>query len=156
MPGEVLVALAQWAGHTVAAAAVTDVWEAARHKLAQLLGRGDPRKTKVAERWLDETHQQLTAAQGADLEPFRDAATLRWEGRFADLLDEDPGVEAELRALVEEIAAQLPAGMVSAADHAVAAGRDVNIRADRGGVAAGVIHGNVAPPGPTHPGPATS
>jgi len=122
MPGEVLIALAQWAGQTVAAAAVTDVWEAARHKVARLLGRGDPRKTEVAERWLAETHQQLTAAYGADLEPVRAAAARRWEGRFADLLDDDPEMEADLRALVEEIAAQLPAGMVSAADHSVAAG----------------------------------
>jgi len=156
MPGEVFMALAQWAGQTVAAAAASDVWEAARHKVARLLGRGDARKTEAAERWLTETHQQLNAAQGADLAPVQAAAARRWEGRFADLLDEDPGVESELRALVEEIAARLPAGMVSAADHAVAAGRDMNIRADRGGIAAGVIHGNVASPGPTHPGPATS
>ena len=153
MPGEVLLALAQWAGQTVAAAAVTDVWEAARHKLARLLGRGDPGKTEVAERWLDETREQLTAAQSSDLEPARAAAAQRWEGRFADLLDEDPAVEADLRALVEEIAAQLPAGMVSAADHSVAAGRDVNITAWGGGIAAGVIHGNVAPPNPTSLGP---
>ena len=117
-----MIALAQWAGLTVAAAAVTDVWDTARHKIARLLGRGDPKKTEVAERWLDETHQQLTAAEGEDLEPVQAAVARRWEGRFADLLDEDPGVEAGLRALVEEIAAQLPTGMVSAADHAVAAG----------------------------------
>ena len=61
----------------------------------------------------------------------------RWESRFADLLDEDPGIEADLRAVVEEIAAQVPAGVVSAADHAVAAGRDVNISA----IAAGLLPG---------------
>jgi hypothetical protein len=154
MPGEVLMALAQFAGQTLAAAAVTDVWESVRHKVARLLGRGDQRKTEVAQRWLDETHQQLTAAQGTDLEPARVTAARRWEGRFADLLDEDPAVEADLRALVEEIAAELPAGMVSAADHSVASGRDVNITASGGGTAAGVIHGNVAPPNPTSPGPA--
>ncbi len=154
MLAEGLIALAQWAGQTVAAAAVTDVWEATRHKVARLLGRGDKRKTEVAERWLDETHQQLTAAQGTDLQPVQAAAAQRWEGRFADLLDEDPSVEADLRAMVEEIAAQLSAGMVSAADHSVAAGRDVNITASGGGTAAGVIHGNVAPPNPTPPGPA--
>ncbi len=125
-----------------------------RHKVARLLGRGDPKKTEVAERWLDQTHQQLTAVQGADLEPLQAAAAKRWEGRFADLLDEDQSVEADLRALVEEIAAQLPAGMMSAADHSVAAGRDVNITASGGGTAAGVIHGNVAPPNPTPSGPA--
>jgi hypothetical protein len=151
---EALMALAQFAGQTVAAAAVTDVWEAARQKVARLLGRGDSKKTEAAERWLAETHQQLTDAEGADLEPVQAAAARRWEGRFADLLDEDPAVEADLRALVEEIAARLPAGMVSAADHSVAAGGNVNITASGGGTAAGVIHGNVAPPGPTPPGPA--
>ena len=156
MLAEGLIALAQFAGQTVAAAAVTDVWEAARHKVARLLGCGDLRKTEVAERWLAETHQQLIAAEGTDLEPIQAAAARRWEGRFADLLDEDPGVEADLRALVEEIQAQLPAGMVSAADHSVAAGRDVNITATGPGVAAAVIHGNVTPPGPTSPGPAST
>jgi hypothetical protein len=155
MPGEVLMVLAQWAGQTVAAAAVTDVWESARHKIARLFGRGDARKTEVAERWLAETHDQLTAAQGGDLESARSAQAQRWEGRFADLLDEDPGAEAYLRGLVEEIRAALPAGVVSATDHSVAAGRDVNIGADRGGVAAGVIHGNVAPPNPTGADPAS-
>src|SRR6478735_1684942 len=116
MLAEGLIALAQFAGQTVAAAAVTDVWEGARHKVARLLGRGDPRKTEVAECWLTETHQQLIAANGAGVEPVRAAAAQRWEGRFADLLDEDPDVEADLRALVEEIAAQLPAGVVSVAD----------------------------------------
>ena len=61
-------------------------------------------------------------------------------------------MEADLRALVQEIQAVLPAGMASAADHAVAAGRDVNITASGGGIAAGVIHGNVAPPDPPGPG----
>ena len=153
MLAEGLMALAQFAGQTVAAAAITDVWEAARRKFAQLLGRGDPKKTQVAERWLTETHQQLAAAAGTELEPARAAQARRWEGRFADLLDEDPGVEADLRALVEEIQATLPTAAVSVADHSVVAGRDVNIRASGGGVAAGVIHGDVAPPDPTRQGP---
>jgi hypothetical protein len=68
------------------------------------------------------------------------------------LLEEDPDLEGDLRTLVEEIAAQLPSGMVSAADHAVAAGRDMNISASQSGVAAEVIHGDVAPPDPTLPG----
>jgi hypothetical protein len=120
-----------------------------------LLGRGDARKTGAAERWLDETHQQLTAVQGADLEPVQAAAARRWEVRFADLLDEDPGVEAELRVLVEEIRAQLPVGTVSAVDHAVAAGGSVTVTAQDQGVAAGVIHGDVHA-GPTRPGPGSS
>ena len=62
MPGDVLVALAQFAGQTVAGAAITDVWEAVRGRFARLLGHGDTRKTEVAEQWLAQTHQQLTAA----------------------------------------------------------------------------------------------
>ena len=155
MPGEVLLALAQWAGQTVAAAAVTDVWESARGEFARLLGRGDARKTEVAERWLAETRDQLAAVEAEDLDRALAAQAQRWESRFADLLDEDPGAEADLRALVEEVAAALPAGVVSATGNGVAAGRDVNISADRGGVAAGVIHGNVAPPGPPGSGPAS-
>ena len=138
----------------MAAAAITDVWEAVRGRFARLLGRDDGRRTRVAEQWLAETRQQLTVAAGSDLEQVRQGQAERWAGRFADLLDEDPGVAAELRALLEEVAAQVPAGAVSAADHSLTAGRDVNITASGGGTAAGVIHGNVASPNPTPPGPA--
>jgi hypothetical protein len=153
MPGDVLIALAQWAGQTVAVAAVTDVWESARRKFARLFGRGDPQKTEAAERWLTETREQLTAAVGGELESARAHQQQRWQDRFADLLDQDPEVAAELRALLEEIQGQLPAGAVSAGDHAVVAGGDVNVRADHGSVSAAVLHGNVTLPGPTDPGP---
>jgi hypothetical protein len=148
---EALIALGALAGNTVVAAATTDVWEAARRKLARLLGRGDPDKVKAAERRLEETHDQLTNAAGTDLERVRAALEAQWVTRLTDLLEDDPGIEAELRAVVEEIRSQLPAGIVAASDHAVAAGRDVNISASQGGVAAGVIHGDVAPD-PTRPG----
>ena len=153
MSGDVLLALAQWAGQTVAAAATTDAWEAARGRFVRLLGRGDARKTEVAERRLTQTREQLTAV-GSNVEQLQEAAAERWAERFSDLLDDDPSLEAELRVLVEEVAAQLPAGAVSATGHSVAAGRDVTITASSGGIAAGVIHGNVAPPDPTFPGPA--
>ena len=151
-----LVALASLAGNTLVAAAVTDAWEVACRGVARLLGRGDPGKTQLAEQRLDDTRQQLAKPEGAELEQARAALAERWAGRLADLLEEDPGAVANLRAVVQEIQAALPAGMVAAAGHAVAAGRDVNILASGGGVAAGVIHGNVTPPGPTGPGPANS
>jgi len=154
VPGEGLVALAQWAGQTVAAAAITDVWELVRGQFARLLGCGDARKIRVAEQWLAQTHELMAEAAGGELEAVRVAQAERWAGRFADLLDEDPGIEAGLRALVEEVVAQLPAAAVWAVDHSAAAGRDMTITASGGGVAAGVIHGDVGPPGPTQPGPA--
>ena len=153
MLAETLAALAALAGNTVVAAATTDAWEAARRGFARLLGRGDPKHEQLAEQRLAETHEQLAAAQGQDLEQARAALAERWAVRLADLLEEDPGAEAGLRALVQQIQAALPTAAVSAADHAVAAGRDVTISAASGGIAAGVIHGNVAPPGPSRPGP---
>jgi hypothetical protein len=149
-----LMALASLAGNTLVAAAVTDAWEDARHGVARLLGRGDPDRAKVAERRLDETRSQLTAIGGADLEQAQAVLAAQWATRLADLLEEDPDAEADLRALVEQIRTELPAGMVSAADHSAAAGRDMTIKASGGGIAAVSIHGNIAPPGPTDPGPA--
>lgn len=151
MLAESLMALASLAGNTVVAAAATDAWEAARRGFARLLGRGDPKKEQLAEQRLEETRQQLT---GTDSEETRAAQEAQWTTRLADLLEENPDAEAGLRTLVQQIQAVLPAGVVSAADHAVAAGRDVNISVSGGGVAAGVIHGNVAPPNPTGEGPA--
>ena len=153
---EALIALAALAGNTVVTAATTDAWEAARRKFARMLGRGDAKKEQLADKRLEETRQQLASVSGQELEKARADLAKAWQVRMADLLEEDPGVGAELRALVEEVRTQLPAGVVSAADHSVAAGRDVNISAAQGGVAAGVIHGDAAPPGPTRPGPVGS
>jgi hypothetical protein len=145
--------LAALAGNTLVAAAVTDAWDTARHGFARLFGRGKP--DPATERRLEATSSQLAGAPPDSLDQMQADLAGRWAMRLADLLEENPGAEAELRALVEEIGALLPAGAVSAIGHSVAAGRDVNIRADRGSVATGVIHGNVAAPGPTGPGPAS-
>jgi hypothetical protein len=69
---------------------------------------------------------------------------------------DDPGVVAAAQALmrlVDEAGSAAGRYQVSASDHSVAAGRDVNVSASGGGVAAGVIHGNVGPGNPTMPGP---
>jgi hypothetical protein len=147
---EALIALA---GNTIVAAATTDMWEAAMRKFARLLGCGDPKKEQLAEKRLEETRQQLKGLSGRELEKAQVDLGRVWQVRMADLVEEDPGVEAELRAMVEEIRAELPAGTVAAVDHAVAAGQDVNIPALQAAVAAVILHGDVAPPDPTRPGP---
>jgi hypothetical protein len=152
--GDVLMALAQFAGQTVVAAAITDGWESARKRFARLLGRDDAKKTQLAERWLSQTREQLIVTGEDGLESARRVHADRWADRFADLLYEDPSIEGRLRALAEEVATELPTAAASAGDHSVAAGRNVDITASSGGIAAGVIHGNLIPPGPTTPGPA--
>lgn len=156
MLAETLMSLAQLAGLTVVAAAVTDTWETARRGTARLLGRGDSRKEQLAEQRLEDTREQLAGLEGSELEQASAALATQWTIRLADLLEENPEAEVELRTLVGELRAALPEAAVSAIDHSIAAGRDVNINADRGAFAAGVVRGNVTPPGPTGPGPATS
>ncbi len=112
MLAETLMQLAQVAGLTVVAAAVTDGWQAGRRKFARLLGRGDPNKEQLAEQRLEETRARLIGLEGADLERARADLAGQWTTRLADLLEEDPGVEAELRALVEEVQRGLPGGGV--------------------------------------------
>jgi len=142
-----IAALVALAGNTLVTAMVTDAWEDVRGKVARLFGRGQP--DPGTERRLDATLGHLGTASPGELEQVRAVLASQWATRLADLIDEHPDAEAELRALVEEIRA-MPA--VAASGHSVSAGRDIRITADRGGFAAGVVHGNVSPPGPTLPG----
>jgi hypothetical protein len=69
--------LAQFAGQTVAHAAVTDVGRAMRGRFAELIGRGNDQKTAVAERWLGETYDQLAAVTGSALAVAQQAQAKR-------------------------------------------------------------------------------
>ena len=81
MSGDVLVTLARLAGQTLAAAADTDAWESVRGRFARLLGRGDARRTEVAEQWLAQTREQLAAAGPGPVGQARQAAAERWATR---------------------------------------------------------------------------
>jgi hypothetical protein len=152
---EALLSLASLAGRTVAAAAASDGWEAVKRGLARLFGRGDAARAGVAERRLEQAREELAGVPAGELEVARDRVAAAWQTRLLDLLEEHPEIAGELRALVDQSRAQLPAGSVSAAGYGVAAGRDVNVGASGGGVAAVTIHGNVMPGNPTVPGPAS-
>jgi hypothetical protein len=146
-----IAALVALAGNTLVTAAVTDAWEDVSGKVARLFGRGEP--DLGTERRFDATREQLAAAAPADLQRVQADQASRWAGRLADLLDEYPDAEAQLRALVDDIRTMLPT--VSASDRSLAAGGNINIIATNGGIAAGSIHGNVGPPNPPMPGPAS-
>jgi hypothetical protein len=146
----VVVELAVMAANALVQAVVTDGWEGVRHRLARMFGRGEP--DPAIERRLDETRGLLVGTPTAEFERVQADLAGQWRIRFADLLADHPDAEAELADFVEE----LKAVTVTAVGHSVAAGRDVNVSADQGSVAAAVIHGDVKLPGPRTPGPASS
>jgi hypothetical protein len=156
MLAESLKQLAALVGQTVVAAATTDAWESVKRGLVRLLGRGEVSRAGVLEQRLADTQQQLVSAAAADRDHVRAALEAQWITRLADMLEEDASLEAGLRSLIQDFRVAFPAMTAAAAEHGVAAGRDVNIAATSGGVAIGSVHGNVNPPGPTLPGPANS
>jgi len=150
---EALLSLASTAGQAIVTAAVTDAWESVKSRFARLLGRGDQKRTDLAESRLEQAREELAGVPADQMEAMQERVAVAWRTRLLDLLEEHPEMIGDLRALVDELRAQLPAGTVSAAGHGVAAGRDVTITASGGSVAVGTIHGNVAAPNPTSPGP---
>ena len=136
---ESLLALASLAGQMVVEAATADEWETVHRGYAQLLGRGDIEQMRLAERRLEDTREQLAGAAGTDARLVRAALTIRWAGRLADLLEENPDAEADLRSLVQGIQMVPPAQRISA-DHR-AASADADAATDVAGM-----------PGPEHSG----
>jgi len=150
------ISLAALAARTVVTSAVTDAWRIARQGFASLFGRGDAERTEVAERRLETTREELAGlpTAEAEAEAVQSRLVAAWQTRLLDLLEENPEASAALSALVRQVQAQLPGRTVSAASHGLAVGGDVTITASEGAVAAGIVHGNVAPGNPTGPGPA--
>src|SRR5260370_37040844 len=103
MLGESQLTLAALAGRMVVDAVASDGWETAEQGYAHLLGREDAKQTQLAERWLEETREQVAHGAGADMEMIRTALAMRWAGRVADLLEGDPGAEGGLRGPGPEI-----------------------------------------------------
>lgn len=151
---EVLLSLASTAGQTVVTAAAADTWKTVKRAFARLLGRGDPARTELAERRLEQIREDLTSVQADQLERVQDRLIVAWQARLLDLLEEHPEIAGELQVLVGEVQAQLRAGVVSIGGQGVTAGRDVSISASGGGISAGTIQGNVTSANPTGPGPA--
>jgi hypothetical protein len=139
-------------GRAVVAAVGTGAWAGLRRSLAAWFGGGDPRREQATLERLDRTRAELEAVGGVELALARGTHEARWQTRIQDHLDELDDDERE-RATAE--LAGMPAGdpvarRVVAADHlSVAAGGDVNVRAQgAGSVAAAVIGGDVSA---THP-----
>lgn len=153
---ETMTALAAAGGTAVVQAAGTDVWTGLRQRVARWFGRGNTQRERADLERLDQTAAALDAADAEQVERVRIRQEASWEAWFTALLESlDDGereqAAAELRVLLDEHA---PApGGVSAGTGGLAAGSDINITADRGSIAAGVLHGGATTGYPQTPDP---
>ncbi len=152
-----LAALALAAGTAVVNAAGTDAWKGFRSRVAQLFSRGDGKREAAELQRLDQVPVALEAASPDDMERVRDRQEAAWQARFEALLESLDGEELE-RAIAElsDLLRSVPgyAGSVSAGPGSFAASGNVDIHAEGGSAAAGVIHGGVHfgnPPKPDRP-----
>ncbi|CAM5302004.1 hypothetical protein AB0F92_22755 [Kitasatospora aureofaciens] len=106
---DALVELAAAGGTAVVSAAATDIWQATKGKVARLFGRGDDRDEQRVSVQLDRIPMELDQAAEPQQERVRAALRDRWTVKLTELLEENPELEDDLRALVEEVRAAVPA-----------------------------------------------
>ena len=103
---EALVALASAGGTALVTAMVTDGWEGIKARFARVIGRGHVAKAEEAEARLEQSRMTLEGLTGQDLERAQAEQEIVWRTRLSDLLEQDPGLETALRALITETQAQ--------------------------------------------------
>ncbi|MEF2526309.1 hypothetical protein [Streptomyces sp. CS62] len=95
-------------GGTIVAAAATDAWQSTRGGVVRLFSRGDDQEEQRISGQLDRIPHQLEQASEAEQDQVRTALADRWRVKLAELLEEYPELEGELRALVEQVRASAP------------------------------------------------
>jgi hypothetical protein len=147
-------------------------------KARRVAGRADNEVDRGLDAGMDRLHELVSAKLGQDpalvrareeVEAGHEELTERTRRRLTDALEDAAEHDTQFGAALQQAAQDLQSkavagdggqavgGNVSVAadgEHSLATGRDVNIQASQGGVAAGVIHGSVSTPNPTPPGPA--
>lgn len=120
MLAEEMAALASSGGTALVTAMVTDGWEGVRARFARLLGRGDAEESETAAARLERSRGKLAASSGTELEHVRANEEIAWRTRLEDLLENYPGAEEELRALIAEAQAQTIGSVGQVEQHAIA------------------------------------
>jgi hypothetical protein len=86
---------------------VTDAWEDVKAHFARILGRGKATEIATARVQLEQSRLALKSLTGSDLERARLNQEAIWRKYLADLLEQHPDSEAELRTLVAEVQARV-------------------------------------------------
>ncbi|MDX3587280.1 hypothetical protein [Streptomyces europaeiscabiei] len=152
---EALVAAAAAGGIAVVQAAGTEAWTGLRQAIARWFGRGDEQREQAELERLDQTASAIEASDADTVDRVRIRQEAAWQARIEATLEslgeaERDQAADELRAL---LAQHTPHGGVSAGQGGLAVGGNVDIRAEGGSIAAGVIHGGAQIGRPLAPDP---
>ncbi|WP_331720511.1 hypothetical protein OG851_42855 (plasmid) [Streptomyces sp. NBC_00161] len=155
MLAEALESLAAAGGTAVVTSAGTDAWSGFRKAIARWFGRGDAQREQAELERLDQTATTLQATDRAQAERARISQEASWQARIEAMLENLDEVERDqaadqLRALLTE---HVPQGRVTAGQGGLAAGGKVNISAEKGSIAVGVMHGGAQISPPPKPDP---
>ncbi|MCP2314146.1 hypothetical protein [Kitasatospora paracochleata] len=105
---DALLELAAAGGTAIVSAAATDFWQSTKGSVARLFGRGDDRDEQRVSVQLERIPLELDQVSGPQQERIRTALQGRWTEKLAELLEENPELEDDLRALVEAVRAAVP------------------------------------------------
>ncbi|WRZ92635.1 hypothetical protein OHB54_28420 [Streptomyces sp. NBC_01007] len=150
---QALADLAVTGGTAVVQAVGTDVWVGLRQAMARWLGLGVSQREQAELERLDRTAAALQATDESEAEQERIRQAASWQARIEARLESLESAERDeaadqLSALLAQLAVPglRPAGLSE-----LATGGNVDIRADRGSIAAGVIHGGAHVGNPSMP-----
>ncbi|MFJ2170343.1 hypothetical protein [Streptomyces griseofuscus] len=155
MLDQVLTALAASGGTAVVTAAGTDAWTGVRQAVARWVGRGDALRERAELERLDQTAVVLVAAEPDEVERVRIRQEASWQTRIEAVLEglaagEREDAAEQLRSLLAQHA---PQGGAVAGPGGLAVGGNADIHAEKGSIAAGVIHGGARIDNPRKPDP---
>jgi hypothetical protein len=116
----VLDALAMAAATALVGSMATDAWQAARSGFTMLLGRGDRQRQEIAVTRLVSAAAQVAGVSGDEQDRVRRELLPVWQVRLRDLVEEHPELADELRALADQVRAQVPAQQQAWIQHNIA------------------------------------
>lgn len=97
------VTLAAIAGNAIVAAIATDSWEKVRNSVVALWDKFQAHRAKTIEAVLDETREEILAAQNAANTAARQELAAEWQRRVRSLLAAGSDATAALQDLVDEV-----------------------------------------------------
>ncbi|KOG47629.1 hypothetical protein [Streptomyces decoyicus] len=155
MLDQALTALAASGGTAVVTAAGTDAWAGLRQAVARWFGRGNAQREQAELERLDQTGAALQAAAPAETERARIRIEASWQARIEAVLESlNEGERDQAAGQLRDLLAQhAPSNAATAGPGGLAVSGNMDIRADGGSIAAGVIHGGAHTGTPPVPDP---